>query len=365
MNRVRHSWDDSLPSGPWTLEVDDTASAPPLEPPTPMAQYVSTLCDLRVQYLFLARTHDRPTCLPSPLPLVAESQASRPISAYQLGGRSSGFSSNSVRLAERANALLAKHGFEAPASDWPMPSGQPVQRVERRIRMRVRFWCHLCNTQYGNGTACVQCTHTRCRQCIRYPPKRVTPRFRLAARNDEVAENLTTLPVPVPSGIELIPAELPSLDMVPSLHVAATEHLPGTEVPISVPETPVLEYRSTHRDTNPLGTRVSQGRRARVGQICHACRTAFDHGKNVCSRCGHERCRDCPTNQRRRRLHAILPETLRRDLEGTEPQPDLEADDLDPELGTPDPKHPCPSDRTSPSATTGDTSRTNAGRFPT
>ncbi|TID25860.1 Zinc finger RING FYVE PHD-type [Venturia nashicola] len=66
---------------------------------------------------------------------------------------------------ERTRRLLAKYGLSVEAQDWmPAISNYPatVLRVEKQIRMRVRFTCHLCEHIFGANRNCKTCNHKRC-----------------------------------------------------------------------------------------------------------------------------------------------------------------------------------------------------------
>jgi hypothetical protein len=79
------------------------------------------------------------------------------------------------RRLERARAIFKKYDFEFNDEDWqasePKPKA-PRERVQKQIRMRVRYTCHNCQTVYGHDRICVSCQHKRCPECIRYPPKK-------------------------------------------------------------------------------------------------------------------------------------------------------------------------------------------------
>jgi hypothetical protein len=45
-------------------------------------------------------------------------------------------------------------------------------RVEKKIRMRVRYTCHRCSTHFGRHYICSKCEHGRCRDCHKFPDKR-------------------------------------------------------------------------------------------------------------------------------------------------------------------------------------------------
>ena len=76
---------------------------------------------------------------------------------------------------EKARAIFKKYDFEFNDEDWqasePRPKA-PRERVQKQIRMRVKYTCHNCKTVYGHERICSKCQHKRCSECIRYPPKK-------------------------------------------------------------------------------------------------------------------------------------------------------------------------------------------------
>ncbi|KAF2227040.1 hypothetical protein BDZ85DRAFT_57467 [Elsinoe ampelina] len=80
---------------------------------------------------------------------------------------------------ERAQFLFAKYGL-AMSSDFPPERNQalrsttePLQRIQKRTRLRMHASCHECKTPFGAGSFCVKCKHRRCRLCPRAAPKGV------------------------------------------------------------------------------------------------------------------------------------------------------------------------------------------------
>lgn len=76
----------------------------------------------------------------------------------------------SATLSPGARLLAEKHGIDIP-DDWPYATRPPVgERVEKPIRMRVRRYCHECQTAFGSEKVCSNCNHKRCVDCPRSPP---------------------------------------------------------------------------------------------------------------------------------------------------------------------------------------------------
>lgn len=74
-------------------------------------------------------------------------------------------------MEEMARSLFAKYGLNMLPSDWSPFVREDAQRVEKKIRLRVRRTCHLCSTVFGSNKFCKNCEHNRCKKCPRYPPK--------------------------------------------------------------------------------------------------------------------------------------------------------------------------------------------------
>ncbi|KAF4554739.1 Hypothetical protein D9617_3g018070 [Elsinoe fawcettii] len=98
---------------------------------------------------------------------------------------------------ERAQFLLAKYGL-AMSSDFPpernlalRSSNEPLQRIQKRSRLRMHATCHECKTIFGAGSYCVKCKHRRCRLCPRAPPKGVQ---QLVEHTKKQLENLSEPP---------------------------------------------------------------------------------------------------------------------------------------------------------------------------
>lgn len=76
---------------------------------------------------------------------------------------------------EKSRALFKKYNFDIDESELKLDESRPsrpTERVQKSIRMRVRYTCHVCKTTFGHDKTCSSCEHQRCNQCIRYPPKK-------------------------------------------------------------------------------------------------------------------------------------------------------------------------------------------------
>ncbi|KAL1842637.1 hypothetical protein VTJ49DRAFT_4685 [Mycothermus thermophilus] len=159
-------------------------------------------------------------------------------------------------FAERAKKLGEMYGLELP-TEWYSTEGH-VLRVEKSIKMRVHWHCHVCNTSFGLAKECAKCKHHRCKQCQRVPPKRTEAekeesRKRRAAILKERAERQPIIPDwdPTPKKIVLKrPAKTGGQD---------------------------LYYRKP---------------RQRIRRTCCSCGKLFM--SKTCEGCQHVRCTDCP-----------------------------------------------------------------------
>ncbi|KAF2429024.1 hypothetical protein EJ08DRAFT_591477, partial [Tothia fuscella] len=149
---------------------------------------------------------------------------------------------------ERTRALFAKYGLSVEAREWiPSPPlnqivPRGVLRVEKPIRMRIRYTCHLCHTMFGTAKQCRKCQHRRCLSCPREPPRR--------PRNEEE-------------------------DKENNIKVRSREGTPGP----------------TSRSSSAGPLPVVQ----RTRRTCHQCTTEFPVGTaQICTKCGHLRCSKCP-----------------------------------------------------------------------
>ncbi|KAI1351415.1 hypothetical protein F5Y01DRAFT_125855 [Xylaria sp. FL0043] len=166
---------------------------------------------------------------------------------------------------ERAKKLGARFGLEIKPSEWHSSEGE-VLRVDKPVRMRIHRECHRCKSRFGAGNVCPSCQHTRCKQCTRYPDKQ-TDAERQA--NRERREAL------IQKHKDMAPI-IPSYDYSPH------------------PQQIVL---TRPRKTGAQDL-VYKGRpRMRVRRYCHVCESLItSHAKQArtCEKCGHKRCADCP-----------------------------------------------------------------------
>lgn len=163
---------------------------------------------------------------------------------------------------ERARTLFAKYGVTLEPGDTKSPADLQLTRVTKPIRMRVRRTCHRCETVFGSEKLCINCQHTRCTKCPRYPPARTT--------EPEPALRKPKLPEP---------------------------SLPQPRIFCRTPHLKLSGFIETSLETSPRAggqNLVHRPVRQRVHRFCHLCNSVFTPGSKDCQSCSHVRCKKCP-----------------------------------------------------------------------
>ena len=155
---------------------------------------------------------------------------------------------------ERARALLAKYGLTLDDHKWARRTHEPVQRVEKPIKMRIRRQCHHCQRAFGAEKKCSSCEHTLCRKCTRTPPEKQK---------------------------EGTPSNPAVSDRQERAHALFAKY--GL----------ILEEHEWIRPPRESVQRVEKPIRMRVRRQCHHCKKIFGAEK-TCTSCEHSRCRKCP-----------------------------------------------------------------------
>ncbi|KAL9625222.1 MAG: hypothetical protein Q9160_000624 [Pyrenula sp. 1 TL-2023] len=100
----------------------------------------------------------------------------QPKSALQQGtstGPTRKIDPRSLEQREKAKRMFAKHGLTLEDHEWTISPREPAERVEKAIRMRVRYTCHRCQATFVAGNKmCTNCSHHRCKGCDRFPPRK-------------------------------------------------------------------------------------------------------------------------------------------------------------------------------------------------
>ncbi|KAI9865244.1 MAG: hypothetical protein M1824_003396 [Vezdaea acicularis] len=172
---------------------------------------------------------------------------------------------------EKARALFAKYGLTLEPHEWSFPTREPVERVEKPIRMRVHRHCHQCATAFARSKVCPnpQCGHTRCQACPRYPAKK----SKSSGAGDGGPGKSRSTGAAAPG----LPLRTPATGIRYG-EDSRTRQLKGQ---LRIPS------RTGAQDL------VYKPARQRVHRTCHRCQTEFGREK-VCPNCTHVRCSDCP-----------------------------------------------------------------------
>ncbi|KAJ5952293.1 uncharacterized protein N7479_010706 [Penicillium vulpinum] len=163
---------------------------------------------------------------------------------------------------EKARALFAKYGLAIDTSEWKTPTDPKITRVTKPIRMRVHRTCHRCETTFGAEKICINCQHTRCTKCPRYP----------TARNTDAEPVIRKAKNP---GIYVLQPRL--FPRTSHLKLSTTK-----EISFKMPS-PTGGQDFIHRPV-----------RQRVHRYCHNCDFLFTSGSKECPNCSHVRCKICP-----------------------------------------------------------------------
>ena len=153
--------------------------------------------------------------------------------------------------AERSKRLGDR--FQITLAPVTIVDDTEVYRVEKPIRMRVHRSCHKCDTPFGPNKVCLNCQHTRCKTCPRFPAKG--------------------------SGVKGKGKEVITGDYLePENYWNLKE-----------------DFVLTMPPRTPGGQRlVRKNPRQRIRRTCHECSTLFLGKTKECTKCGHIRCTDCP-----------------------------------------------------------------------
>ena len=90
--------------------------------------------------------------------------------AVAVRGPSQDVSRKDISRAERERKIIERYGvpYDDVSDIFPGQDDQDVGvRVRSRVRMRVRYSCHVCNATLLHEGACRQCLHARCDACPR------------------------------------------------------------------------------------------------------------------------------------------------------------------------------------------------------
>lgn len=222
---------------------------------------------------------------------------------------------------ERTRLLFEKYGLNIEPGEWvTAPANPSPQRVEKKIRMRVHRSCHRCQTTFGVDRVCINCQHTRCKKCPRYPSKKdaasgdldhgkgkmstIQQRSQFAPR--VAVSNKYVQAITLPPGDARRPLEDCHSCKVKGTPVLTTfcggcNHVRCERCP--TPErTTVMPQNSISVGSDGSLVMVRQFQRQertyrkpklRVRWSCEKCSTLFIENREKCLNCGHDRCKTC------------------------------------------------------------------------
>lgn len=142
--------------------------------------------------------------------------------------------------------------------DSRMPT--TVLRVEKPIRMRIRYTCHVCEHLLGVERKCMKCKHKRCEECPRHPSRR-------SQTKDTGMQPFKAKK----EGVTLRKREYDDVERITRSRSKGKSQA-ATDGPNTMPVMQLLQYS------------------------CHKCTTTFEQRGRLCSSCGHLRCSRCSRN---------------------------------------------------------------------
>jgi len=124
---------------------------------------------------------------------------------------------------DKARDLFSRYGLLYQAQNRSSREERPrkLRRVERPIRIKVHWTCHVCRTQFKLENSCVECGHQRCSQCSRQPPKRVqevleSGRYAMEQSEMSQQENESSDEEPRQPSVDSTPNSTPAHSPMPS-----------------------------------------------------------------------------------------------------------------------------------------------------
>ncbi|KAK6335419.1 hypothetical protein TWF696_002197 [Orbilia brochopaga] len=226
------------------------------------------------------------TPTPAPIEPVAESKEAGPST------------SKAAPLSAGARQLAEKHGIEIP-EDWPYPARPPIgERVEKPIRMRVRRYCHVCQTAFGSDKACPSCAHKRCVECPRSPASKQKKKQKHKEKEPEPYEGLT---IPAkPAGQDLVYRKIRQRVHY-KCHKCETDFAGQRHCPS-------CSHNCCKRCQRTPGRKPKEElpkRKRPIRWKCCGCHTGGNIAK-TCS-CSHSRCVDCTRELKKKKKKAVMP----------------------------------------------------------
>lgn len=202
---------------------------------------------------------------------------------------------SSARQEEKARMLFAKYGMTLGPDEWTRSVTSDAERIEKKVRVRIKRTCHRCQTTYGADKVCNNCQHRRCKKCPRYPTKRVKEVQQ--QKDDKPKEKATA-----------------AADKNPKQQLLSIKsRRTGQDMQFG----PKLDkwsggYSGDPEQTYPMALRQRKKVRIRIRWKCHDCQEIFLAPDKICAKCGHERCSECPRDPLKKNKPPPDEELLRR-----------------------------------------------------
>ncbi|KAK6356553.1 hypothetical protein TWF718_000905 [Orbilia javanica] len=201
-----------------------------------------------------------------------------------------------------ARQLAEKHGIEIP-EDWPYSARPPVgERVEKPIRMRVRRYCHECQTAFGSEKTCPSCGHKRCVECPRSPPPKADKKkSKSKTKEFDPYEGLT---MPSKTGGQPLVYRKIRQRVHWKCHKCESDFA-GQK---TCPKCTHNRCKKCHREPSRKPTPIEEIKRKKpVKWTCSECSASANITKS-CASCSHPRCVDCVREvPKKKKKKAVLP----------------------------------------------------------
>ncbi|KAJ6258977.1 hypothetical protein Dda_5872 [Drechslerella dactyloides] len=207
--------------------------------------------------------------------------------------------SKAAPLSVGARLLAEKHGIEIP-EDWPYPARPPIgERVEKPIRMRVRRYCHICQTAFGSDKACPSCSHKRCVECPRSPASKQKKKQKHKEKEPEPYEGLS---IPAkPAGQDLVYRKIKQRVHY-KCHKCETDFAGQRHCPSCNHNC----CKRCQRTPSRKPKEELPKRKRPIKWKCSECHTGGNVAK-TCSKCSHPRCVDCTRELKKKKKKAVMP----------------------------------------------------------
>ncbi|OAA81080.1 hypothetical protein LEL_00625 [Akanthomyces lecanii RCEF 1005] len=192
---------------------------------------------------------------------LSATDCSEPSGSSNRGAEDHIFTVSKLEIAEqRGRAISTRLGMDIET--WEMrttQAGETVLRQDKPLSLRVRWYCHRCDGDINPRGTCSNCSHTRCKICIRLH------------RDQDIDDDVVGRP--------------------------NRRHYPNGDEGYIVPDSDLADAGlHLQRRGNPGSADLVLRRpRLRVRRTCHVCQADFAQvSQTVCDKCEHVRCTDCP-----------------------------------------------------------------------